>query len=232
MIGRRGARTSSHPPAADRAAAVPLRQERGAASARARARGRPAPRARRVRARARPATKGSTPRGRRRRWRSSPRSSARSSSCPTSSRGQEGRLESRGSQVHRDQPRRSREPAALQAHLPRGAEAADRGGHLRPRGSGHHSDREGHALPTRLETAIQPQSQRGDHLHDGRLRLDGDASRRRSCASRRSGSTPGCAASTRTSRSRTSSTTPSRTSSISTRSSTCASLAGPRSLRL
>jgi hypothetical protein len=47
-----------------------------------------------------------------------------------------------------------------------------------------------------MDVREEPQANGGGHLHDGRVRQRWGASRRRSSGSRRSGSTPGCAAST------------------------------------
>ena len=90
-------------------------------------------------------------------------------------------------------PGRARElVAALQAHLQGGAEAPDR-----ERAVYDPEDPVIVPIPDdmryrawQIEKRI-PEYQRRDHLHDGRVRLDGATSRRRSCVSRPSGSIPG-----------------------------------------
>ena len=75
-------------------------------------------------------------------------------------------------QVHRRQHHRPRVAPPLQAHLQAGAAAADRARHLRSGTAGHHPHPRGPALP-QLQAAEPAGDQRGHHLHDGRVRLDG-----------------------------------------------------------
>ncbi|CAA9371839.1 MAG: YeaH_YhbH, partial [uncultured Phycisphaerae bacterium] len=85
-----------------------------------------------------------------------------------------------GQAPHHDDPRqvqrhphgRPRLAPPLQAVVQGSAPPADHVGELRPGQPGHHPAEEGHPLPE-LEGGQEPPVQRGDHLHDGRVRLDG-----------------------------------------------------------
>ena len=101
-------------------------------------------------------------------------------------------------------------------------------GALRPGAPAHRAHPRGPPLPL-LARARGAGEQRRDHPLHGRVAAAWATSRRRSCAWRRSGSTPGCAASTRTSTTCTSCTRPSPRRSTSTPSTTCARAAAPGS---
>ena len=97
----------------------------------------------------------------------------RSSRCPRSRQGQE---------AHHGQcddtlgHRPARGPESLRhfkAHLPRGAEAQIVERHLRPEAPGGDPGSRRQALPLLEDARREPSRQRGDHLHDGRVRLDG-----------------------------------------------------------
>ena len=79
----------------------------------------------------------------------------------------------RAGPVHRHPPAPARSRCATSsAPSSEALQAPDRVGHLRPRRPGHHPDQGRQALSL-LEDVQQPAVQRGHHLHDGRLRLDG-----------------------------------------------------------
>ena len=125
------------------------------------------------------------------------RSWARSCSCRASSpRASSGSSRRRTSTRH--PPHRPGVAAPLPAHLPAGAAPPDHDGHLRPEEPDHRPDARGQALSLVAHDAAAA-VERGHHLHDGRVGLDG----RRAEGDRphrvASGSTPGCARSTRAS---------------------------------
>jgi hypothetical protein len=142
-----GAALRHDPAAADHAAEVPLRREPEEGGRPGRRRTRPAGAGPDGDGQGRPArTKASTPSRSTCRSRTSPRSSAKNSSCRTSSRAGASR-QRRRRPLHGHLARRPDVAAALQAHVPRGAEAADRVGHLRPGPSVGDPDPRGPALP-------------------------------------------------------------------------------------
>ena len=74
--------------------------------------------------------------------------------------------------VHRHPERRPRVASTLQAHLPRGSQAANRDGHVSAGQSDRGPDSGRQALPE-LEDGGGARGQCRHHLHDGRLGLDG-----------------------------------------------------------